>query len=67
MFGLALQDLLNQVIHDVPVVSRESPNKLMNILSTPIDSDASWSPAIQPSVRVSSKVTSSAERLRPIT
>jgi hypothetical protein len=32
-FGLALQDLLDQIVHNVPVVSGKSPYKVGNVLS----------------------------------
>ena len=35
MFGLALQNLFDQIVHDVPVVSSESPYEPGNVLSPP--------------------------------
>jgi hypothetical protein len=34
-FGLTLQDLFDQIVHDVPVVSSESPDEPSNVLSPP--------------------------------
>ena len=35
MFGLALQNLFDKIVNDVPVVSRESMYECGNILSPP--------------------------------
>ena len=67
MVGLTLQDLFDQIVQYEPIVSSECPNEPRNVL-TPLHRECcQLQTAIQPSVRVSSAVISSAERFKPIT
>ena len=64
--GLALQDLFHQVVDDVAVVPAKPAMKPVTSDRPCIDSAASCSAAIHPSVRPSSTATSRAVRSRPI-
>jgi hypothetical protein len=56
--GLALEDLVGEVVEDEPVVARELGDERGRVARPCIDSAASWRAAIQPSVRASSTSTS---------
>ena len=58
LFGLTLQNLLDQVVDDVPVVAREAGNEATDVVPSLRRSTVSWSAAIQPSVRPSNAVMS---------
>ena len=60
--GLALQDLLDEVVDDVAVVAGEAGDEAAASSRPCIDSAASWSAAIHPSVRPSSAATSPARQ-----
>ena len=67
-FGLALQNLFDQIVQDKTVAAGESLDKTGACLLAPAwRRAANCRPAIQPSVRVSRAAISSAERFRPIT
>ena len=62
--GLPLQHLLDQVVDDVAVVAAKPAMKPASSSRPCIDSAASWSAAIQPSVRPSSAATSCSGQLQ---
>ena len=64
MFGLTLQHLLDQVVDDVAVVASEAAMKPARSSRPCIESAASWSAAIQPSVRSSSVAMSRAPQVQ---
>ena len=58
--GLPLQDLLDEVVDDVAVVAGEAGDEAGDVVPPLHREAASWSAAIQPSVRPSSAATSCA-------
>ena len=65
---LALHDFLGQIVDDVRVAARKRSNEAAPHRHDPASTARPIaSPAIQPSVRVSSAAISSADRFRPIT